>query len=127
MDIACQFCSQEDGRIVFCVRYHRFKAVKKFDRYAILRMEGCIDSLCETQMFSTLKTGSEHGQIKMDKRIFELPALMTHHCLFIYTRMPIGRKIFFGTFHGRSKINNKLVKWQRAFIYTDEIIFFEDT
>lgn len=50
------FALKKDGSICFCVDYRKLNAVTKRDSYAIPRMDECIHSLGEVEVFPTLDT-----------------------------------------------------------------------
>lgn len=90
-------------------------------------MDECIDSIGKIQIVSTLDANSGYWQLEMDEKDNEKNALVTHHGLFKYTRMPFGLKNATAKFQRFMNINLALVKWRHALVYTDDIINISKT
>lgn len=72
------FVPKKDGKLGFCVDHRQLNAVTSRDNYRIRGMEECIDSLGETQMFSSSDANSEYWQIKMNNKDVEKTAFVIH-------------------------------------------------
>ena len=84
------FAPKKDGLQRFCVDYRRLNAVTVRDSYPISRMDECIDSLGDSQVFSTLDCNVGYWQIEIEEEDKDKTAFVTHHGLFRFKRMPFG-------------------------------------
>ena len=65
----------KDGSLQFCVDYRRLNAVTAHGSYPIPRMDECIDSFGDTQVFSTLDCNAGYWQIEVEKTKIKRPLL----------------------------------------------------
>ena len=121
------FAPKKDGSLRFCVDYRRLNAETVRDSYPIPRMDECIDSLGDAQLFSTLDANSGYWQIEMAEEDKNKTAFTTHYGLFRYLRMPFGLKNAPATFQRAIDIILSTVKWQFALIYLDDVVVFSRT
>ena len=56
---------EKDGSKRFCVDYRRLKSVKKIDVYPLLKIDGNLDSLGQSQYFTTLDLAGGYWQVRM--------------------------------------------------------------
>ena len=118
------FAPKKDGTLRFCVDYRRLNAVTLRDSYPIPRMDECIDSLGDAQIFSTLDFNSGYWQVTIDESDKEKTAFVTHQGLFQFTRMPFGLRNAPATFQRAIDIILSSVKWQYCIVYIDDVIIF---
>ena len=118
------FAPKKDGTLRFCVDYRRLNAMTIRDSYPIPRMDECIDSLGNAQVFSTLDANAGYWQVELDERDKDKTAFVTHHGLYRYTRMPFGLKNAPATFQRAMDVILASVKWQTAIVYLDDVIVF---
>ncbi len=121
------FAPKKDGSLRFCIDYRRLNAATKRDAYPIPRMDECIDSLGDAQIFTLLDANSGYWQIELDEDARDLTAFVSHHGLFRYKRMPFGLKNAPSTFRRAIDMILATVKWQFAIVYLDDIIIFSRT
>jgi hypothetical protein len=55
--------AKPDGSTLFCVDYRRLNAITLRDSYPLLRMDDCIDSPGDANIFTTLDCNSGYWQI----------------------------------------------------------------
>lgn len=118
------FAPKKDGTLRFCIDYRRLNAVTIRDSYPIPRMDECIDSLGDAQVFSTLDCNSGYWQIEVETEDRPKTAFVTHHGVYQYTRMPFGLKNAPATFQRAVDMILASVKWQYAIVYLDDIVIF---
>lgn len=87
-------------------------------------MYECIYSLGDAQIFSTLDANSGYWQIGVEERDSDKTALVSHHGLYRYKRLPLGLKNAPRTFQRLIHIILASVKWKYAIVYLDDIIIF---
>ena len=81
---------KSDGSLRFCVDYRRLNAKTIKDSYPLPRMDECIDSLGEANIFSTLDCNSGYWQVPLAERDRPKSAFICHSGLYQYVRMPFG-------------------------------------
>lgn len=84
------FVPKKNGSLHICVDYRLLNVVTVRGSCAISYMDKCIDMLGEKQIFSALNENSGYWQIEMDNIDIDNTALVTHHGLFKYSRVPVG-------------------------------------
>ena len=76
--------AKKDGRLRFCVDYHRLNEVTKKDCYPLPRVDDTLDALSRAQWFSTLDLKSGYWQEGLhqedkEKTVFSTPSLSLIH------------------------------------------------
>jgi hypothetical protein len=79
-----------DGSMRFCVDYRWLNALTIRDSYPLPRMDECIDSLGDAQIFSTLDCNSGYWQISVEPSDRDKTTFTSHEGTFRSTRMPFG-------------------------------------
>lgn len=82
------FAPKKDGALSFCVNYRELNAVIIPDWYLLPRVDESIDSLRETQVFSTLDANCGYCQIEVDTLDIEKTSLTSHHGSYMFTCLP---------------------------------------
>ena len=67
-----------DGTLRVCVDYRRLNAIAVRDTYPLPRMDECIDSLCEANVFTTLDCNSSYWQIPVAAKDKDKTTLTCH-------------------------------------------------
>ena len=121
------FAPKPDGTLRFCVDYRRLNAMTVRDSYPIPRMDECIDSLGDANVFTTLDANCGYWQIEIDEDDRDKTAFTSHWGLFRFKRMPFGLKNAPGTFQRAADVILSKVKWQTALVYLDDVIVYSKT
>ncbi len=79
-----------DGSFRFCVDCRKLNANTIRDSYPIPRMDDCIDSLGEAQLFTTLDCNPGYCQIPMHNGDRNKTAFVSHMGSYRFMRMPFG-------------------------------------
>ena len=77
-----------DGSLRFCVDYRRLNAMTVRDTYPITRMEECLDSLGEANVFITLACNSGYWQIPVADEDRPKTTFTCHAGTYQFIRMP---------------------------------------
>ena len=113
-----------DGSLRFCVDYRRLNAVTVKDTYPLPRMDECIDSLGDANIFTTLDCNSGYWQIPIAPEDRDKTAFVCHSGLFRYLRMPFGLTNAPATFQRTLDILLSSYKWTSCIVYLDDVIIF---
>lgn len=105
-----------DGSLRCCVNYRRFNALTVQDWYSIPRMDACIDSFGDAEVFSAREGNCGPGQSEIEQTGNDKTAFSSHHGLhFWFLRMPFGlergRDILKSTMAIRS-----LIPWRHCYL-----------
>ena len=84
------FAPKKDGKLRFCIDYRKLDSMNIKDTYPLPRMDECIDSLGESEYFSTLHAFAGYWQINLLKRDRHKTAFVCHAGTYQYKRMPFG-------------------------------------
>ena len=118
---------KKDGKPRFCVDCRLQNAVFKRDSYQFPRMDECIDSLCETKVFSTLNCNAGYWQVLIADGAREKTAFVCHKGADHYKCMPFGLTNAPATFQRALDIILFGVKWQSCLVYIDDVIVYSKT
>lgn len=92
------FAPKKDRSLHFWVYYRNLNAVTIGDAYPTPRIDEYIDSLADSQMFSTLDANFGYWQVDIEEADRDKTSITSHHGLYRFLRMPFGLKNFPGTF-----------------------------
>jgi len=81
---------KRNGKARFCVDYRRINNITKKDAYPLPRMEDCLDSLGDAQVFTSLDCTAGYWQVSLRKEYQEKTALTTHCGIYHWLSMPFG-------------------------------------
>ena len=81
---------KKDGSTKFCVDYRRLNAITRKDVYPLPRIDDILDTLGQSEYFSTLDLSAGYWQIELDPPSKEKSAFTTHCGLFEFNRIPFG-------------------------------------
>ena len=81
---------KKDGSLCFCVDYRRLNAKKIPDAYPLPRIDDCLDSLCDADIFTTLDCNPGYWQVPVALEDRDKTSFTSYLGTFRYTRMPFG-------------------------------------
>lgn len=81
------FAPKKEGPLHLCVDYRKLNALTIHHSYPLPRMDECISSLGEAQVFSTLNANIRYWQIEVEESDKEKKAFTYHLGLHQFTRM----------------------------------------
>ena len=82
--------AKPNGSTRFCVDYRRLNAITVRDSYPLPRIDECIDSLGDANIFTTLDCNSGYWQIPVRPEDREKTTFTSHEGLYRFLRMPFG-------------------------------------
>ena len=115
-----------DGSLCFCVDYRRLNAMTVRDTYPIPRMDECLDSLGEANVFTTLDCNSGYWQIPVAEEDRPKTTFTCHAGTYQFNRMPFGLMNAPATFQRMLDILLSGYRWKSCLIYLDDIIIFSN-
>ena len=90
------------------------------------RMDDCIDSLGDAQVFTTLDCNFGYWQIPVAQDDRDKTTFTSHLGTYRFKRLPFGLKNAPATFQRAIDIILSSVRWQTCLIYLDVIVFSRD-
>lgn len=115
---------KQDGTPRFFVDYRRLNLATVKDAYPIPRMDDCLDSLGDAQVFSTLDCNAGYWQIPMAPEDEHLTAFPCHKGAWQCVRSPFVLCNAPAIFQRAMDIILAGVKWQTCLVYLDDVIVF---
>jgi transposase InsO family protein len=116
--------TKKDGSLRFCVDFRKLNQVTRKDAYPLPRIDDTLDTLTNSQWFSTLDLASGYWQIKMHPKDKPKTAFATHKGLFQFNVLP------FGLSNGPASFQRLMGKvlghlnWYKCLCYLDDVIVF---
>lgn len=89
---------KKDGNLRFWIDYRKLNAVAIHDSYPLPRMDDCIDSFGDAQVYWTLSAIRGYWKIEVDPSDRRKTAFTFHHGLYQFIRMPFRLKNASATF-----------------------------
>lgn len=121
---------KKDGSVRFCVDYRKLNEVTRKDAYPLPRIDDTLETLSESQLFSTLDLASGYWQVELEKEDREKTAFCTNEGLFEFNVMPFGLCNAPATFQRLMDVVLSGLQWTTCLVYLDDIIVmgrtFED-
>ena len=105
-----------DGSLRFCVDYRRLNAMTVRDTYPIPRMDECLDSLGEANVFTTLDCNSGYWQIPVAEEDRPKTTFTCHAGTYQFNRMPFGLMNAPATFERMLDILLSGYRWKSCLI-----------
>lgn len=117
----------KDGTLRFCVDFRRLNEKTNPDSYPLPRMDDCLDSIGDAQIFTTLDCNSGYWQIPIAGEDRDKSSFTTHRGTYRYKRMHFGLRNAPETFQRALAIVLSGVRFQSCLIYLDDVIVFSDS
>jgi len=114
----------KNGKARFCVYYRRLNNITKKDAYPLPRMEDCLDSLGDAQIFNSLDCTAGYWQVPLRSADREKTAFTTHTGIYHWLFMPFRLTNPPATFQRALDIILSDVQWQLCLVYLDDVIIF---
>jgi len=115
---------KKNGKARFCFDNRRLKNITKKDAYPLPRMEDCLDSLGDSQVFTSLECTAGYWQVPSRKEDQEKTAFTTHCGIYHWLSMTFGLTNAPTTFQCALDIILPGLKWQICLVYLDDVIIF---
>ena len=115
---------KKDGSLRFCVDYGRLSAKTVADAYPLPRIEDCLDSLGDAQIFTTLDCNAVYWQVPVAPEDQDKTTFTSHLGTYRYVRLPFGLQNEPAKFQRALDIILSGVRWQTCLIYLDDVIVF---
>ncbi|CAN8070819.1 unnamed protein product, partial [Agarophyton chilense] len=113
-----------DGSLRFCSDYRKLNAVTVRDTFLLPRMDECIDSLGEANVFTTLDANSGYWKVPIAEEDQDKTAFACLVGLYRFKRMPFGFRNEPATFQRTLDIFLSRYKWKTCLVYLDDVIIF---
>jgi len=113
-----------DGSLRFCIDYRQLNERTVRDLYPLPRMNDCLDSLGDSQFFSTLDCNAGYWQIPLAEEDKPKTAFTCHCGTYQCTRLSFGMCNASATFQRAIDMILSGVKWQNVLVYSDDLIIF---
>ena len=114
--------TKKDGSLRFCVDYRRLNAKTFPDAYPLPRIDGCLDSLGDAEIFTTLDCNAGYWQVPVAPEDRDKTTFTSYIRTFRYTRMTFGLRNAPATFQRALDIILSGVRWKSCLIYLDDVI-----
>ena len=115
---------KKDGSLRFCVDYRRLNARTVPDAYPLPRIDDCLESLGDAEIFTTLDCNAGYWQVPVAPEDHDKTSFTSYLETFRYTRMPFGLRNAPATFQRALDIILSGFRWQSCLIYLDDVIVF---
>jgi len=113
-----------NGKARFCVDYRLLNNITKKDAYPLPRMEDCLDSLGDAQVFTSLDCTAGYWQVPLRKDDQEKTAFTTHCGIYHWLSMPFVLTNAPATFQRVLDVILSGLKWQISLVHLDDVIIF---
>ena len=115
---------KKDRSLRFCVDYRRLNAKTIPDAYPLPRIDDCLDSLGDAEIFPTLDFNAGYWQVPVAPEDRDKTTFMSYLGTLRYTRMPFGLRNAPVTFQSALDIILSGIRWQSCQIYLDDVTVF---
>ena len=115
---------KKDGELRFCVDYRKLNLVTVGHAHPLPRIDDILDSLGNSQYFTTLDLRSGYWQISVDEQDRHKTAFVTQSGLYEFNRMPFGLSTAPATFQRTMDIVLSGLTYAICLCYLDDVIVF---
>ena len=116
--------AKKDGGVRPCVDYRRVNQLVKPDGFPLPRIQGCLDAVAGSSLFSTMDLSSGYFQIPIKREDIPKTAFVCKYGHFEMTRMPFGLNNAASTFQRTMELALQGLQWVTCLIYIDDVIVF---
>ena len=113
---------KKDGTLRICIDYRRLNEVTRKDTYPLPRIDGMLDKLGRSTIFTTLDLQSGYWQIEVEEEDKPKTAFSTGDDLWEFNVLPFGLTGAPATF--QRCMNFILMDAEHAMVYIDDIIIY---
>ena len=113
---------KKDGEMRFCVNYRKLNSVTVGHAHPLPRVDDILDSLGNSQYFSTIDLKSAYWQISVNERDPHKTAFVTQRGLFEFNRMPFGLVNAPTTFQRAMDLVLSGLSYAMCLCYLDDVI-----
>ena len=118
---------KKDGSLRFCVDDRRLDAKNVLDAYPLARIDDCLESLGDAEIFTILDCNAGYWQVPAAPEDCDRNTFTSYLGNFRYTRVPFGSRSPLGTFQYALGIILSGFRRQSGLIYLDNLIAFSRT
>ena len=111
-----------DGTPRFCIDYRKLNESTVKDSYPLPRMDDCLNSLGEANVFSTLDCNAGYWQIPIAPEDWHKTTFTCHCGTYQCKRLPFGLCNAPATFQRAMDMILAGVRWQICLVYLDDVI-----
>jgi len=115
---------KKDGKARFCVDFRRLNNITKKNANPLPRMEDCLDSLGDAQVFTFLDCTAGYWQVPLRKDYEEKTAFTAHCGIYHWLSMPFGLKNAPAAILRALDIILSGLKWKICRVYLHDVIIF---
>jgi len=108
---------KKNGKSRLCVDYRQLNNITKKDAYPVSRMEDCLDSLGDAQVFTSLDCTAGYWQVPLRKDDQEKTDFTTHCGIYLCVSIPFGLMNAPATLQHALGIILLSLKWQIRLVY----------
>ena len=118
---------KKDGGVRFCVDFRRVNEVTRKDAYPLPRIDDTLETLSQSQLFSTLDLASGYWQVELAEGSRAKTAFSTTEGFYEFKVMPFGLCNAPATFQRLMDIVLSGLQWSNCLVYLDDIIVMGKT
>ena len=115
---------KKSGELRFCVDYRKLNSVTVGHAHPLPRIDDILDSLGNSQYFTTLDLRSGYWQLSVDEHDRHKTAFVTQNGLYEFNRMPFGLSTAPATFQRTIDIVLSGLTYAICLCYLDDVIVF---
>jgi hypothetical protein len=113
---------KKDGSVRWCIDFRALNAVTVKDAYPLPNINECLDTLADSQFFSSLDMASGYWQIDLEAQDRPKTAFLTKHGLYQFKRMPFGLCNAPSTFQRAMHVVFRGMTWHQLLTYLDDLM-----
>ena len=119
--------AKKDGGVRFCVDFRRVNEVTRKDAYPLPHIDDTLETLSQSQLFSTLDLASGRWQVELAEKSREKTDFSTTEGLYEFKVMPFGLCNAPATFQRLMDLVLSGLQWSNCLVYLDDAIVMGKT